>query len=67
MNIQEGFKIDEPNVFIPWDIEEQILTQKLNEYDFKHVTTGYYTISCKSLNGLNCMFGFHFEPEKMAF
>lgn len=64
MNIQEGFKIDEPDVFIPWDIDEQILTQKLNEYDFKHVTTGYYTISCKSLNGLNCMLGFHFEPRK---
>ena len=63
MNIQEGFKIDEPDILISWDIDEQTLTQKLNGYDFKRVTTGYYTISCKSLNGLNCMLGFHFEPR----
>ena len=64
MNIQEGFKIDEPDTFIPWDIDELTLTQKLNGHDFKHVTTGYYTTQCKSLNGLSCMLGFHFEPRK---
>ncbi|WP_123912674.1 hypothetical protein [Hanstruepera neustonica] len=64
MNIQEGFKIDEPDIFIPWDIDEQTLAQKLNVHNFKRVTTGYYTISCKSLNGLNCILGFHFEPRE---
>ncbi|WP_157366879.1 hypothetical protein [Algoriphagus vanfongensis] len=64
MNIQEGYKIDEPDIFVPWDIDEQTLTQKLNGHDFKHVTAGYYTISCTSLNGLCCMLGFHFEPRK---
>jgi hypothetical protein len=64
MNIQEGYKIDEPDIFITWDIDEQTLTEKLNGHDFKHVTTGYYTIPCKSLNGLSCMLGFHFEPRK---
>jgi hypothetical protein len=64
MNIQEGYKIDEPDIFILWDIDEQNLTQKLNGHDFKHVTTGYYTISCKSVNGLSCMLGFHFEIRK---
>lgn len=67
MNIQEGYKIDEPDIFIPWDIDEQTLTQKLKAHDFKHVTTGYYTISSKSLDGLNCMIGFHFEPRKNGF
>src|SRR5690606_3308437 len=57
-------KIDEPDIFIPWDIDEQTLTKKLNGHNFKNVTTGYYTISCKSLNGLSCMLGFHFEPRK---
>ncbi|GAB2470187.1 hypothetical protein GCM10011375_40980 [Hymenobacter qilianensis] len=67
MNIQEGFKIDEPGIFIPWGIDEHMLTQKLNGHGYNHVTTGYYTISCKSLNGLNCMLGFHFEPRKDGF
>ena len=64
MNIQEGYKIDEPDIFIPWDIDEQTLTQKLKMHNVKHITTGYYTISCKSLNGLNCIIGFLFEPKK---
>lgn len=67
MNIQEGYKIDEPDIFIPWDIDEQTLTQRLDGYDLKHVTTGYFTISCKSLNGLKCMLGFHFEPRKNGY
>lgn len=67
MNIQEGYRIDEPCIFIPWEIDEHTLIQKLNGHDFKHVTTDYYTISCKSLNGLNCMIGFHFEPRKNGF
>lgn len=67
MNIQEGFKIDEPDIFIPWKIDEQSLTQRLNEHDLKHVTAGYYTISCKTLNGLICILGFHFEPRKNGF
>ena len=64
MNIHEGFQIDEPNIFIPWNIDEKDLTQKLNGHNLEHVTKGYYTISCKTLNGLNCMLGFHFEPRK---
>jgi hypothetical protein len=67
MNIQEGYKIDEPQIFIPWGIDEITLIQKLDGHDFKHVTTGYYTISCKSLNGLDCKLGFHFEPRKNGF
>jgi hypothetical protein len=64
MNIQEGFKIEKPDVFIPWDIDEQTLIEILGKLESRHVTTGYYTISCKSLNGLDCILGFHFEPRK---
>ena len=64
MNINQGYQIDEPNVLIPWDIDEHTLVKVFDGYDIKHVTIGYYTISCKSLNGLECMIGFHFEPRK---
>ena len=64
MNIKEGFKIDVPDIFIPWCIDEQTLIKLLNKHSYNHVTKGYYTISCKSLSGLDCMLGFHFEPRK---
>lgn len=44
MDIQEEFKIGEPDVFIPWNIDEKTLTKILNGHEIKHVTTGYYTI-----------------------
>jgi hypothetical protein len=64
MDINRGFQIEQPNIFVPWKIDEKTLTDLFNGKDLKHVTTGYYTMKCKSLDSLNCMIGFHFEPRK---
>lgn len=62
MDIDKGFQIDQPNVFVPWDIDENTLSGLFKGYDLHHVTTGYFTLECTSLENLNCMIGFHFEP-----
>ncbi|MEW6557444.1 MAG: hypothetical protein AB1349_08835 [Elusimicrobiota bacterium] len=61
MNINEGFQIDKPNVFVPWEIDEQGLINLLEDYGLKKVKDGYYYFSCKSLGGLSHELGFHFE------
>ena len=63
MDIDKGFQIDQPNIFVPWDIDENTLTDLFKGQELKHVTTGYYTINCTSLDSLNCMIGFHFDPR----
>jgi hypothetical protein len=63
MDINKGFQIDNPKIFIPWNVDEKELTGLFNGHNLKHITTGYYTTSCTSLNGLTCMLGFHFEPR----
>lgn len=63
MDIDKGFQIDQPNIFVPWDIDENTLTDLFKGQKLKHVTTGYYTINCTSLDSLNCMIGFHFDPR----
>ena len=63
MNLTHGFKIDKPDIFVPWDIDEKALTNLFERYKIKQVTTGYYTAQCCSLDNLNCMIGFHFEPR----
>lgn len=63
MEISKGFQIDNPKTFVPWNIDENKLIELFNDQKLKHVTTGYYTTSCDSLNGLTCMLGFHFEPR----
>lgn len=64
MKIEEGFKINEPDVFIPWNIKEKALSRKLKKYGLRKVGSGYYTIACEPLIGLRCMLGFHFELTK---
>ena len=63
MDIDLGFQIDIPNVFIPWGINELEL-KKLLFSVLRHVTTGYYTITCESLGDMKHELGFHFEPRK---
>ena len=64
MDINKGFKIDEPDVFVQWETDEQRLNELLSEAGLRKVTTGYYSVTCKSLGGLECNIGFHFEPRK---
>jgi len=63
MKINEGFKIDKPDIFIPWGTDEQTLKNLFKEYSLKRVTTGYYTAECISLGELKCIIGFHFDPR----
>ena len=63
IDIDKGFQIDRPNIFVPWDIDEKTLKDLFKGQELKHVTIGYYTINCTSLDSLNCMIGFHFDPR----
>ena len=61
VNITYGFKINKPDIFVPWNIDEKTLTNLFEKYEIKHITTGYYTAQCCSLENLNCMIGFNFN------
>ena len=63
-NIQNGFQIEEPNVYVPWDTDEKGLESLLSRYGLNKVNDGYYCISCKSLGGLPHELGFHFEKKE---
>jgi hypothetical protein len=62
-NLKRGFQINEPSIFVPWDIDETTLKSLFKGNDLKYVTAGYYTAVCTSLNGLKCIIGFHFSPR----
>lgn len=64
MTIDKGFKIDQPDIFVPWDIDEKQLTDLFKGQKLINITTGYYTTDSESLDGLKCKLGFHFEPRK---
>ncbi|SDT61760.1 hypothetical protein SAMN05216490_4359 [Mucilaginibacter mallensis] len=66
MNINKGFKINAPDVFVPWGIDGKQLIELFAQHSLKYITTTYYTANCISLNGLNCMIGFHFEKGCLA-
>jgi hypothetical protein len=59
-----GFQLDDPNLFIPWDITQKKLIDLFQGHELKQVTNGYFTTSCISLGGLHHRLGFHFEPQK---
>ncbi|MFZ2196552.1 MAG: hypothetical protein WAV13_02380 [Thermodesulfovibrionales bacterium] len=61
MNINKGYQIEQPSVFIPWDIDEKGLQELLDKYGLQRITEGYYCITCVSLEGLHHNMGFHFE------
>lgn len=63
MNIAEGFQIEVPDVFVSWGIREPDLRDLLDGLGLRHVTHGYYTLSCVSLGGMSHELGFHFFPR----
>ncbi|MEL6446001.1 MAG: hypothetical protein AAF089_00800 [Bacteroidota bacterium] len=63
MDISEGFQIEEPDVFVPWSASESELSDLLGSH-LRHVTDGYYTLSCRSLSGMAHELGFHFKPRR---
>ena len=62
MNIEEGFQIDTPYVFVPWAISQRELKKLLGRHGLRHIAMGYFTSSCVSLDGMNHELGFHFDP-----
>lgn len=63
MDLREGFQVENPDVFVPWTVSEAGLRSLLLPHGLREVTTGYFTISCRSLNGLQHELGFHFKPR----
>lgn len=61
--LREGFQIEEPSVFVPWDVTEQQLRELLDPHGLRKVTFGYFALSCTSLGGLSHELGFHFIPR----
>lgn len=62
MDIRHGFSLELPAVTVPWGISELEL-KNLFGADLRHVTKGYFTVTCTSLGGLRHELGFHFEPQ----
>jgi len=63
MNIDEGFQIESPSIWLPWGISENDLSKLLGAFGLKSVTSGYCTLTATSLDGLKCEIGFHFFPK----
>ena len=67
MDIVKGFQIEDPNVFVPWSVSQSELRELLSEHGLTHVIKGYFTITCKSMGGMEHELGFHFEPRSGDF
>src|SRR5262245_19993290 len=63
MDLSKGFQIEEPNVFVPWNIRETQFKQGFDRLQLRCVTDGYFTTHCISLTGLSHELGFHFYPR----
>ena len=61
--LREGFQLEVPPVFVPWNITEQRLRELLEPHGLRRITFGYFTLSCTSLGGLAHQIGFHFIPR----
>ena len=62
MDLTAGFDIEDPPTFIPWDITQAALRDRLGPH-LRKVTHGYFTTSCTTLGGMTHELGFHFEPR----
>lgn len=62
MDLQQGFAIEDPAVFVPWQIDENELRQRLPAAI--QIAAGYLVMPCVSLGGLHHQLGFHFKPRE---
>jgi hypothetical protein len=63
VELERGFQIDHPAVFLPWGVTEQELAELLPR-PARRVTDGYHTFDCTALTGLLVVLGLHFEPRR---
>ena len=66
MDIDKGFQLELPAVFIPWGISEAQLHEMLQGGPLRKITDGYFVIDCRSLGGLSHMLGFHFDHGQLV-
>lgn len=62
-NIESGFQIDNPHIFVRWGISEKDLEKLFMNQELKKVAKSYYTTPCKTLTGHEFELGFHFSSE----
>ena len=61
-DIIDGLKIDEPSVFIPWELSVEMLSTNMYEYQLSRVSNNYYTLrGARLFNALICNIGLHFN------
>jgi len=70
MDITQGFKIDKPDIFVPWGISinefHEILPEDWRNNDnFRKVTKSYYCISGAALGLESTDIGFHFKRNQL--
>ena len=64
MNIEVGFQIESPNIFVPWKIGENELTALFVGSTLDKVANGYFTVECEALGRMRIKVGFHFTPRQ---
>ena len=66
MDLTTGFQLEDPAVFVPWTVSEAGLRALLAPHGLRKVTTGYFTLSCRSLGGAEIRHFVHdrFGPEE---
>jgi len=62
MDIQTGFQLEDPHVFLPWGSFMRDLAPLLSKR-LRRVDPGYYTIACTSLGGMKHHLAFTFTPR----
>jgi|TARA_Y100000031_G_C8148145_1_gene351010 hypothetical protein len=66
MDIQTGFKIDDPDLFLPYDSGLDDVVLLLDGHDPTRVTEGYLTLPSTALDGLKMQVGLHFRPDNSS-
>ncbi|AJY76736.1 hypothetical protein [Paenibacillus beijingensis] len=61
--LKDGFQLEEPNLFVQWELVPEELVQLFKSMPLKKVTNEYFTIECISLGGLPHKLGFHFYSQ----
>lgn len=63
VDINRGFRIEDPDVFVPWGCTEEDLKALLSDCGLRPLGYGSYSMSCVSLGGLSHELGFSFSAE----
>lgn len=65
-DLANGFQLETPDLWLPWDITMAELLKAFNKQRQvapRLVAPGYYVARCQMFGGLDAQVGFHFEPK----